>query len=127
VSAFDLSGDTMRVAFTDPARIRFVGQGGELLSEVEGVREASRVFGPEETYVRVEARFEELSGGTVIYLNPVAKFSPSEGPGPSNAILSARNLPLTILSVAGYAALILACGAGIYLLLFHRRKTGRVK
>jgi hypothetical protein len=129
VKAFDVAGDTIRVAFTDPALIRFVGQGGAVLSEVEGAREASRVFGREDSYVRVEARFGDLPGGlsggrgaATIYLNPVARFSPATGDEPLNTSLSVRNLPLTILSVAGYALLILACAAGIYLLLFRRRK-----
>jgi hypothetical protein len=131
VRAFDVSGDTIRVAFTDPALIRFVGQGGELRRE-DISSSAEYVFAADDSYIRIEARFGDLSGGlsgelsggrgATIYLNPIARFSPAAGDKPLNTSLSVRNLPLTILSVAGYALLILACAAGIYMLLFRRRK-----
>ncbi len=138
VTDFEVTGDTLRVALSDPARIRFTGQGGAVRREVFS-DEASYVFGGDDTYIRVEARLEggdsagldfgAGAGGTSIYLNPVARYSPSTGGGdkPSNASYSVLNLPLTILSAAGHALLMLACLGTIYLLFRKKRKARRWK
>lgn len=124
VRALNFAGDTLSVAFSAPASIRFVGQGGALRSEVSG-EAALYSFAADDTYIRVEARFGDLAGGTTIYLNPLARYSPSGGAAvPVNASYATVNRPGSDLMLAAYSLLAAMALAGIFRLLFPLRMLG---
>lgn len=65
-----LEGDVLRVRLAEPADVvRFVGQGGAVLSEVRGSDVAERRLTAEDTYVRTEV----WTRGTALFLNPVVR------------------------------------------------------
>ena len=65
----------LHVISSKPAdTIRFVGQGGRTLAEVEGESEARYELRPTDTYVRTEIE----NFGTVLYLNPVLRYDGEE-------------------------------------------------
>lgn len=119
VVAVEFDRDTIGVAFSDPAEIRFVGQNGEVRKTEYSATCASYRFAGEDTYVRVEARFD-LRGGTVIYLNPLARHSPDSNKS-ANAVYASLDKPLTILSVTAHALFIILSVTAI-VLLFRRKK-----
>jgi hypothetical protein len=124
VTDFNIAGDTLRVAFDTPAReVLFTGQGGVLRKTATDATETSCVFGPDDTYIRVEARFE-TGGGTTLYLNPVARYRPADGNRPVNASYSRTDSLTTTLFAAGHALLIALCVALIFLLF---RKKGKYR
>lgn len=68
--------DTLKVAFSDTAdEIRFIGQGGKIQSIIRRATSANLPFGPQDTYIRVEAEF---AGQAILYLNPVFRYCGGE-------------------------------------------------
>ncbi len=87
--------------------IRFVGQGGRTLAEVEGESEARYELKPTDTYVRTE--IENL--GTVLYLNPVLRY---DGEDLSFPVATANVLLTWSVRFAGFVGLVLLAW-GLYL------------
>lgn len=98
----------LEVTLAEPAdELRFVGQGGRTLLELEGVASARYELAPEDTYVRVEAE----TRGTQLFTNPVFRH---EGEPLARAALRAEVSPaLSWLRRAALLALWLALAAAL--------------
>lgn len=69
LKSLTLTTDTLLAEFSKPAEsIQFIGQGGKVLITHSGTSTASYVKKPDDTYIRVSAKFKD---GTEIFLNPV--------------------------------------------------------
>lgn len=80
------------VSLSEAARkIRFVGQDGIVQQERDSCAEASYVFTPTDTYIRVEALFDS---GAEIYSNPFVRTAGSQ---PANVFIPDIHWPFTIL------------------------------
>lgn len=68
--------DTVFIVSADRkmSKVRFIGQGGSVLKEVEKVSEATYEIKPEDRYVRTVMYFPD---GTSLYLNPVTRHNSS--------------------------------------------------
>lgn len=115
----DFSNDTLRVAFSEEAEIRFIGQDGTVRKADSSVTASFYPFGQDDTYIRTEAHFN-MAGRTIIYMNPVARYSPP-ATKPANASYASRNDTMTIVSIAAHALFMALCLACIYLLWRKRR------
>lgn len=74
VSAKLDANNNYKVKFTKRAnKIRFIGQNGELMKEVEKTDSANYQFTENDTYIRVETYFN--AGDDRIYMNPVFRYS----------------------------------------------------
>lgn len=75
LSYVTLLGDSLIVAFTQPANIHFIGQEGKKLHTADSVAETTYFLQPEDTYVRIEASFAD---GTHFFMNPVYRISDTD-------------------------------------------------
>jgi hypothetical protein len=97
---------TMTVALDTVAdEILFIGQDGNARSTVEGYRQASYTFWPEDTYIRVEV----VTPNSHLYLNPVFRWDGSHLPS-SRASIDRRR---TALHSSAILLLIAALGFGL--------------
>ena len=97
----ELKGDTLIVAVNKMAReISFIGQGGALLDSITNVSEARYVIRENDTYVRAEIEFPNL---TTYYLNPVIRY---DGGDPwEHELARIDNGRTWILRIVGFATL----------------------
>ncbi|HRZ77332.1 MAG TPA: hypothetical protein P5248_08200 [Bacteroidales bacterium] len=96
--------DSLRVHFSRPAVLRFIGQEGVVKALTDSLSSGTYALQPEDTYIRVEASFED---GTHFFLNPVYRISDS---GPSSQEASLRPWPtwgLRILGTLAFLALLI--------------------
>ena len=108
--AAGVSGDTVSVAFSRPAQIKAVGQGGRLLCGGEAVRSLACHLAPDEPYVRFTAYFDD---GVVIYVNPFARYDASCRESPYRETGHRVNVFLTVL----YNLMLALVAAGCIVLL----------
>jgi hypothetical protein len=70
--SFVTVNDSIRLVLSRVATsIRFIGQGGIVMEEIQQSDSAAYFFKPEDTYIRTEAHFAD---GTSIFLNPVFRY-----------------------------------------------------
>lgn len=102
LSQVSLHGDTLNVAVSRiAAKVRFIGQGGRPLDSTMNTRSASYIIRPDDSYVRTEIHFPNL---TVYYLNPVIRY---DGKDPWAFGHARIDLVRTwILRIVGFATLI---------------------
>lgn len=111
VSYVGLRGDTVYLALSRPAAIiETIGQNGIILKTLKDTSASDYVFGAEDTYVRMTARFAD---STVIFINPFARWNCDTVSGtPYVTFEHTLNWPLTILFNFLILALTLCCFAG---------------
>jgi len=73
-----MKGNIFKVEVSQmPKQISFIGQGGRIKRVFRDVKDASYVFGPDDTYIRAEVIFPNKwnDAGTRFLLNPVFRYS----------------------------------------------------
>lgn len=101
-----LRGEQVYVRVSEPAQIRFIGQGGKLLKELPSDTSATYDFAKTDTYVRMEAHFPN---GAILFMNPFVRtqytaatagiaISGGQPQQPVNTFVRVVNYPMTILT-----------------------------
>jgi len=104
-----LIGDTLLVKVSrTPVEMRFIGQGGKVIMQVEEMDSVRYVFGKEDTYIRTEISFDN---GTVFYLNPVVRYDGTDPWKMEKAEIAL--FPTWILRIVGFSVLFLLLGLAI--------------
>jgi len=108
-----VTDDRLDVRLLEPAdSIRFIGQGGTVVHEVENADTASYPLGRRDTYVRVEAH----TGVNVLYLNPVFRYDRAPLKSEPASVVPVATWALRVgggLAVVAYLGLGLAGFAGL--------------
>jgi len=120
VSDVGLRGDTVYLALSRPAAvIETIGQNGAILKTLRDTSASGYVFGAEDTYIRMTARFPD---STVIFINPFARWTGDTVSGtPYVTFEHTVNLPLTVLFNLGILALALFCWMAAVRLFVEKR------
>ena len=120
ITDIGMRGDTVFMKLSRPAvRVETIGQGGEVLKTLCDTSVTDFVFRPEDTYVRLTARFAD---STVIFTNPFARWDGTSVSGtPYEDFGHSVDIPLTIL----FSLLLLAAVAGVLYLIRKCFSAGR--
>jgi len=123
VQAVELKNDTLRVRVSETAmKIEFIGQGGEVKKEAEGVPGSWYALQNNDTYIRTQITFynPEKQPGTKFYLNPVFRYN---GLQPVNSSTATINYERTwIFRFMSFGSLFLLAAV-----IFRIRRSGKAR
>ena len=115
-AAIQLHGDTLQIAWRSTmSKIEFVGQGGQVLKEVNDTCSADYLVQPEDSYVRARLFSPE---GLVYYINPIIRYT---GDSPEKQSLSSIDENSTLLKRVLILIITLLCLGGIIAVAYIKR------
>ena len=121
VTGVDVRGDSIFVAFSEPAHIEAWGQDHKVLNVTDGTA-ACYVLGENEPYVRFAAGF---GNGVRIYTNAFARYDASVADSPYVVSPHKVNVLLTILFNLGLLVILILLLVGLKAVLPHKKKETR--
>lgn len=125
ISNIGLKGDTIHMTLSRPAvKVETIGQDGTVLKTLNDTSVTDFIFRPEDTYIRMTARFAD---GTVIMTNPFARWDGATVSGtPYVEREHSVNWPLTVLFDLFLILLTTFCGVGVKRLFVTRKYFSQV-
>ena len=120
LTSVSFNKDTIRVGFSRPATVTFIGQGGIQKAEIHA-KDTTAAYGftKEDTYIRVDAVFED---GVHIFLNPWFRY---EGDDPFAVAAPVKNKVATITKDVVLGIVLLMILVGIVRIIFRKDKRRR--